>query len=395
MIRYILHVDLDAFFVSVEQLHNPSLRGRPVIVGGNPGSRGVVSAASYEARRFGVHSAMPLVQAQRLCPQAVFVPVHYARYVDASKRFMALLETISPALEPLGLDEAFLDLTTVAASIEDARSLAINLKRRVHEELGLTCSVGVAPCKIVAKVASDHDKPDGLVVVTPGEEAAFLEPLEVKKLPGVGARTADCLGDLGIRTVGQLANVPKDVLRRKLGRYGDLLVLHAQGIDHSRVEPRGEPKSVSRETTFQIDTRDAGVLHAALRVMGEEVAQDLRTHRRRAGTVTLKLRFEDFQTVTRQTSLSKRSADAAALFFAARELLQDLISTDERCIRLIGIRASRLAGQEQQLDMFSRDSSKLQNLEVAISELHERYGPDSIRTLRHRQRNGEQFPRRT
>ncbi len=392
MIHYIFHVDLDAFFVSVEQLHNPSLRGRPIIVGGHPGTRGVVSAASYEARRFGVHSAMPLVQAQRLCPQALFVPVHYSRYVEASRQFMALLETLSPLIEPLGLDEAFLDVTNVIANTEEARSLAVTLKRRVRDELGLSCSVGVASCKIVAKVASDHDKPDGLVVVPSGEESSFLGQFDVRKLPGVGKRTAECLSELGVRTIGQLAILPDGALHRNLGRYGDVLLLHARGIDNSRVEPRGEPKSVSRETTFQVDSRELTVLHSALRVMSEELAQDLRARRRRAGTVTLKLRYEDFQTITRQTTLKRHSGDATEFFHAASDLLRKLIMSDGRRIRLIGIRASRLCGPEHQLNMFSRDATKLQNLEQTISQLHDRYGPDSIRTLRDRKGKPDSFP---
>lgn len=380
--RQIFHVDLDAFFVSVEQLHDPSLRGRPVIVGGQPESRGVVSAASYEARRYGVHSAMPLSQARRLCPQAVFVPVHYGRYVDASRQFMALLETVSPVLEPLGLDEAFLEVTSIVADDGESRSLAALLKKRVAEELGLCCSVGVAACKVVAKVASDFDKPDGLAVVPAGEEAAFLAPLHVLKLPGVGKKTAECLADLGVQTIGQLAALPDSTVRQRFGRYGDVLLQHARGIDISRVEPRGEPRSMSRETTFQVDTRDLTTLHSALRAMSDELEQELRTHKRRAGTVTLKLRFQDFQTVTRQTTLKSHSSDASEFFHAARDLLQSLIDSDERLIRLIGVRASRLSGPEHQLDMFATDAAKLQKLERAITEIHNRYGPDAIRPLR-------------
>lgn len=382
VIRHIFHVDLDAFFVSVEQIHDPSLRGRPVIVGGHPGSRGVVSAASYEARQYGVHSAMPLVQAQRLCPQAVFVPVHYGRYVDASRQFMALLETISPVLEPLGLDEAFLEVTSIVADSGETRSLAAMLKRRVTEELGLCCSVGVASCKTVAKVASDFDKPDGLVVVPVGEEAAFLAPLHVRTLPGVGKKTEECLGELGVQTIGQLAALPDNIVRRKLGRFGVVLLQHARGIDISRVEPRGEPRSMSRETTFQVDTRDLTTLHSALRTMSEELEHEFRTHRKRAGTVTLKLRFEDFQTITRQMTLKSHSCHASGFFHAAKDLLQDLIGSDERRIRLIGVRASRLTGPEHQLDMFASDAARLQHLERAITEIHDRYGPDAIRPLR-------------
>jgi len=198
--RCIFHADLDAFFVSVEQLHDPSLKGKPVIVGGDPGTRGVVAASSYEARSYGVHSAMPLVQARRLCPHAIFVPVHFERYVEASQQFMGLLEAMAPTVEPLGLDEAFLDVSELASDFDAAASHAAKLKHLVHTELGLTASVGIATCKVVAKVASDYDKPDGLVLVRPGEEAAFLSELAVGKLPGVGKKTGETLRALAGET---------------------------------------------------------------------------------------------------------------------------------------------------------------------------------------------------
>ena len=381
MAKCIFHVDLDAFFVSVEQLHDPSLNGRAVIVGGHPDSRGVVSAASYEARRYGVHSAMPLAHAKRLCPQAVFVPVNFPRYIDASRRFMALLGTMTSLIEPLGLDEAFLDMSESVQEFDGAHRHAVELKRRVQEELGLIASVGVASCKIVAKVASDFDKPDGLVLVRPGDEASFLAPLDVLKLPGVGKKTADSLIEIGVQTIGQLAALPSEVLLRRFGRYGDLLLSHARGVDDSPVEPRGEPKSVSRETTFQQDTRDIAQLHATLRSMCDEVAQDLRGNHKRAKTVTLKLRYEDFQTVTRQSTLTAETIDAAVLFDAATPMLQALMAGERRRIRLIGVRASHLSGPERQLDMFSQDTVKMQNLERAITQLQSRYGPNSIQTL--------------
>jgi DNA polymerase-4 len=393
--RCILHVDLDAFFVSVEQLHDPSLKGRPVIVGGHPDSRGVVSAASYEARRFGVHSAMPLAHAKRLCPQAVFIPVNFPRYIDASRRFMDLLGTVASIIEPLGLDEAFLDMSESVRELDGALWHAVELKRRVREELGLIASVGVASCKIVAKVASEFDKPDGLVLVRPGDEAAFLAPLDVLKLPGVGQKTADSLIEIGVQTIGQLAALPDEVLLRRFGRYGDLLLSHARGIDDSPVEPRGEPKSVSRETTFPQDTRDIAHLHATLRSMCDEVARDLRGTRKRAKTVTLKLRYEDFQTVTRQSTLTTETIDAGDLFDAATSMLRVLMTGERRCIRLIGVRASRLSGPERQLGMFSQDAVKMQNLERAITQLHDRYGPKSIQTLGEKARRRGFPPRLT
>lgn len=392
MARCIFHVDLDAFFVSVEQLHEPSLLGKPVIVGGNPESRGVVSAASYEARRYGVHSAMPLAQAKRLCPHAVFISVHFPRYVDASRRFMALLGTMASLIEPMGLDEAFLDVSDVVQDFDGARQYAMDLKRRVREELGLVASVGVAPCKIVAKVASDAEKPDGLVVVRPGSEAAFLAPLNVQKLPGVGKKTAESLTAIGVETIGQLAALPEEALLRRFGRYGDVLRSHAGGVDNSPVEPRGEPQSMSRETTFEADTRDMAFLHSTLRSMCEEVAQDLRRHHKRARTVTLKLRYEDFHTVTRQTSLPAETVEAETIFNAAAPSLQTLTTHENRRVRLIGVRASRLSGPERQLDMFDREAARMRNVEQAITLLRDRYGPDSIQSLREKRRKPPNGP---
>ncbi|MFW6103069.1 MAG: DNA polymerase IV [Chloroflexota bacterium] len=377
--RCIFHVDLDAFFVSVEQLYEPGLKGKPVIVGGERGSRGVVSAASYEARRFGVHSAMPLVTAQRLCPSAIFVPVHFERYSRASRQFMDLLLTISNTIEPGGIDEAFVDVSDVTEDFDDAEDLARNLKQRVRDELELVASVGAAPCKTVAKVASDHDKPDGLVVIRPGEEAAFLAPLDIRVMPGVGPRTTTALHDIGIETLGQLANTQDSLLNSKLGRYGSVLKRHAQGIDTSRVEPRGEPKSMSRETTFSTDTRDLAFLEETLYSMCRQVSNDLRSHQKQASTVTLKLRYEDFTTFTRQQSLRMETSEADELHGAATHLLRQLLSGEDRRVRLIGVRASRLSGPDRQLDMFAPETGRIQALDKAIAHIRRRYGENAIR----------------
>jgi DNA polymerase-4 len=396
VIRCIFHADLDAFFVSVEQLHDPSLKGKPVIVGGDPGTRGVVAASSYEARSYGVHSAMPLVQARRLCPHAIFVPVHFERYVEASQQFMGLLETMAPTVEPLGLDEAFLDVSQLASDFDAAASFAAKLKHRVHTELGLTASVGIATCKVVAKVASDYDKPDGLVLVRPGDEAAFLSELAVGKLPGVGKKTGETLRTLGVETIGQLAALPQDVAVRKLGRHGHLLRRYAQGIDISTVEPRGESRTMSRETTFQTDTRDISLLQGTLRSMCEHLSHDLRSHKKQAATVTLKLRYEDFQTVTRQSTLKESSSADRVLYDAATRLLGQLLAGSGRRVRLVGVRVSRLSGPQRQLDMFAPDSARVQNLERAVTLIRRRFGNDAIRTGRDgRDCSGAGYPRRT
>jgi len=377
----IFHVDLDAFFVSVEQLYEPSLKGKAVIVGGHPDSRGVVSAASYEARRFGVRSAMPLSQARRLCPQAVFLPVNFPRYVDASRRFMKLLARAGSTVEALGLDEAYMDMTALVQDSDGAYEQAVELKQRIRSEIGLVASIGVATCKVVAKVASDFDKPDGLVLVRPGDEAAFLAPLEIRKLPGVGKRTEASLLEIGVQTIGQLASLPPEVVQRRLGSFGEALLRHARGIDDSAVEPRGEPKSMSREVTFSRDTRDVSALESTLQTMCVELSHDLRHHQKRARTVTIKLRYEDFKTVTRQVSLPVETAETGDLFAAAVAMLHGQLTGERRCIRLIGVRATRLSGPERQLDMFAQDSVRIWNLERAVAEIRARYGTEAIQTL--------------
>ncbi len=286
-------------------------------------------------------------------------------------------------------------MSDVARDFEDARSYAVELKRRVREELGLVVSVGVAPCKIVAKVASDAEKPDGLVLVRPGEEAGFLAPLDVRKLPGVGKKTAESLTEIGVQTLGQLAAMPQTVLHARFGRYGEMLLRHAQGIDNEPVEPRGEPRTMSRETTFQVDTRDLTVLNSTLRGMCEELAQDLRGHGKRTRTITLKLRYEDFHTVTRQSSLATEVSEAGALFDIAVRLLHELAAGERQRVRLIGVRASNLSGPERQLGLFDQEAARMQNVERAIAQVRGRFGPDSIQTLREKRRKPPNVPRTT
>ena len=269
--RTIMHVDLDAFFVSVEQASNPELRGKPVVVGGKPGSRGVVATASYEARAFGLHSAMPLSTAVRLCPQAIFIEGNYNHYADVSKKFMAILADFSPFLEPMGLDEAYMDVTGFESLHGSIHQMALKIKQRVKDELGIVASIGIASCKVVAKVASDESKPDGLIEVPPGDEAAFLAPLAIRKLPGVGKKTEQVLMGLGIRTIGQLARMPPNALKSRFGVFGEMLRRHANGMDNSPVTPPGEAKSISRETTFEEDTHDIDFLSATLRYQAEKV----------------------------------------------------------------------------------------------------------------------------
>ncbi len=255
MIRGFFHVDLDAFFVSVEQALNPSLRGKPVIVGGQPDRRGVVASASYEARAFGIHSAMPLTRAYRLCPQAIFLQGNFSRYREASDQFMAILADFSPCIEPGGLDEAYLDITGCDI-FGSPHQIALSMKGRIKNELCLVASIGIASSKVVAKIASDLSKPDGLIEVPPGQEKEFLAPLPIKKLPGVGPKTEQALKTYGITSIGQLAKLTPESAKRILGDSGMYLYRHANGIDNRKIEPSGEAKSISRETTLAQDTLD-------------------------------------------------------------------------------------------------------------------------------------------
>jgi len=314
MTRRIMHVDLDAFFVSVEQVDNPELKGKPVVVGGRPDRRGVVAAASYQARAFGLHSGMPLITASRLCPQATFIEGNFTKYRRASERFMVILADFSPYLEPIGLDEAYLDVTGFESLHGSVRQMARTIKQRVQDELGLCVSIGIAGCKVVAKVASDLSKPDGLIEVCAGDERSFLAPLPIAKLPGIGTKTERALKSLGITTIGKVSTTPLSVLKSYFGASGEMLHRFSNGIDDSRVAPPGEAKSISRETTFGQDISDRPRLEATLRYLSERVSNTLRQQGKQARSVTLKLRYSDFTTITRRCTLSQASDADQTIF---------------------------------------------------------------------------------
>jgi len=377
MIRGILHIDLDAFFVSVEQAHNPELRGKPVIVGGQPGHRGVVAAASYEARAFGVHSAMPLAKAHRLCPNAIFLRGNFSRYRTASERFMSILADFSPCLEPAGLDEAYLDITGCDI-FGSPRQIAQKTKERVKKELSLIASIGIAGCKVVAKIASDLSKPDGLIEVVPGKEQDFLSPLSIEKLPGVGPRTGQRLKELGITTIGKLAQMPPASAKSLLGESGMVLYRHAHGIDNRKVGARGEAKSISRETTFSQDTPDRRVLHATLRYLSEHVGADLRRQNAQAKTISLKLRYQNFDTINR--SLTSGATDSDDVIYSTAASLLDKSSDKQKLVRLIGVEVSNLVSDARQLDMFNQKALRQEKLDKAVDNIRRKYGFDSIQT---------------
>ncbi len=361
---------MDAFYASVEQRDRPELRGRPVIVGADPKGRGVVSAASYEARRFGVHSAMPIRQAARLCRQATFLPVDMDKYARVSGQIMAILSEYSPLLEPVSVDEAFLDVTGTERLLGSPLEVARAIKARLRREVDLTASAGVSPNKFLAKLASDLGKPDGLVEVKPGDEALFLQDLPVERLWGVGRITAAALRSMGIETIGQLARVPVRVLERRFGKVGAELHRLARGMDDRPVEPFAPPKSMGAEETFSSDHRDLERLEVTLRDQAERVARELREGGYLGKTVTLKLRFRDFRTVTRRLT-GEATQDGLEIYRRARGLLERIRLVQP--VRLIGLSVSGLTGSDSgQLSLFS--DARRQRLARAVDALARRFG---------------------
>ncbi len=372
--RRILHVDLDAFFASVEQVRKPELKGRPVIVGGDPHGRGVVACASYEARKYGIHAAMPLTKASRLCPQAVFLRGGFARYREASSQFMAILADFSPLLEPLGIDEAYLDLTGFESLYGPSREPARKIKRRITDEIGITASIGIGSSKLIAKIASDLQKPDGMVEVASGREREFLAPLPVGRLPCVGQKTGQALQRMGCRTVGDLSALAESMLKARFGSTGELLYRYARGIDDRQVTPPQAAKSISRETTFDRDTLDVDFLRAALRYLSERVGADLRRSGKRARCVTLKLRYSDFDTITRSCTLKESINSDKAIFDAVAGLLDRALVQRRQLVRLIGIGVSGLGRDERQLSLLDPAAGREEALDRAIDRLRQKYG---------------------
>jgi DNA polymerase-4 len=380
--RTILHVDLDAFFAAVEQRDRPELRGKPVIVGGGgPDRRGVVSAASYEARRYGVHSAMPLRTAGRLCPDGIFLPVNGARYQRVSREVMAILRRFTPLVEPISIDEAFLDVTGSQALFGDGETIARRIKQAVRDEVDLTISIGVATTKLVAKIASDLQKPDGLVVVPPGDEAAFLAPLSISRLWGVGARTATALRDYGVTTIGDLAAMPPEALSRRFGKHGVDLADRARGIDADHVSDPTDAKSIGHEHTFDVDTSDREVIERTLLGMAEGVASRLRSSGVKASTVAVKIRDSRFHTITRQRTLPEPTDLTEPIWRTALELARPEVRGIR--VRLLGVTASNL-GSPDQLALFAREgeSGRRRRVVEAADEIRRRFGERAVTRAR-------------
>ena len=339
--RYIALLDLDAFYASVEVLEDPSLAGKPLLIGGNPQSRGVVAAASYEARRYGCHSAMPTSRAVRLCPEAVILPPRFHLYREYSERVMDILHRESGIIQQMSIDEAYVDLTPVSGDMQEAVSRARRMQGRIRVDLGLPCSVGVASNKMVAKVACETGKPGGFVIVEPGTESAFLEDLDVRSLPGIGPRSTERLKSHGYHTLGQIAATPPEALVAVLGPWGAALKRRAQGEDPSPVDAERETKSVSAEETFGEDVSVRETLVEELKRMAERIAQSLEKHGLVGRTVTLKLRLTDFTTLTRSTSRDNATAHGDAILADALRLLDANWEPGTR-VRLIGVGVSNL-----------------------------------------------------
>jgi DNA polymerase IV len=385
--RTILHVDMDAFFVSVELLRHPELRGRPVVVGGT-GSRGVVAAASYEARAYGVFSAMPSAQARKLCPEAVFLPGDHGHYGEVSGRVMDIFRSVTPLVEPISLDEAFLDVTGARRLLGDGATIGRELRRRVEEQEGLTCSVGVAATKMVAKLASEAAKPratpagpepgEGVRVVAPGEEDDFLRPLPARSLWGVGPATLAKLERLGVRTVGDIADLPEPALVGALGQAnGRHLSLLARGIDPRPVEPDQKVKSIGHEETFARDHHDATALGREAVRMADAVAWRLRRVGMAARTVSIKVRFGDFRTITRSTTLPTPVDEGPIVAQHALALLAGVDPAPG--VRLLGVTVSGLLeGAGRQLSFDDAAGPSWQDASGAVDAIRERFGTGAI-----------------
>jgi DNA polymerase IV len=376
--RAILHLDMDAFYAAVEQRDRPELRGRPVVVGADPRGgrgRGVVSTASYEARRFGVGSAMPISVAFKLCPDGVYLPVDMEKYLGVSKQVMTILRGVTDIVEPLSIDEAFLDVTASRRALGSGESIARRLKRGILEATGLTASVGVATCKLIAKIASDLDKPDGLVVVPPGTEAAFLAPLAIRRLWGVGPKTEESLARLGVRTIGDLAALAPEVLVRRIGSHGEDLLRLAQGLDDRPVETQSEAKSVGQEHTYDEDTADMARLRRTLLDLADGVGGRLRSGALRGRTVTLKYRDETFHTVTRAETLDAATDSGARLFEVAWRLMAGVHRG--RKVRLLGLYASGF-GEGAQLDLFTKEPVAGEEADRLRDRVAERFGAGAL-----------------
>lgn len=381
MFHKIIHLDLDAFFCAVEELRDPTLRGKPFAVGGRPEERGVVASCSYPARQRGVHSALPMSQAVRLCPNLLMVPARHKAYGEMSQRVMACLRQWTPLVEQLSIDEAFLDVSELP---EDGETLAQRLQATINQTLKVPCSLGVASNKLVAKIANTVGKaaakggapPNAITVAPAGQEAEFLAPLPCTELWGVGPKTAERLAALGLHTIGDLARWPEADLVRRFGKNGHDLAQHARGIDHRPVVMQRETKSISQETTFVRDVYDGGELRRTLQGQAEGVSRALKRKRLTGTTIKVKLRWADFTTVTRQTTLTQATDDAGQIFSAANQLFAKIWQGQP--VRLLGVGVTGLGAELRQLNLWDKPNEKEEQLQKAIQALQARFGDKAI-----------------
>jgi DNA polymerase IV len=376
--RTILHVDMDAFYASIEQRDHPEFRGKPVIIGSAPNERGVVSTCSYEARKFGVHSAMPSRTAGKLCPEGIFVPPNMEKYRKESKSIMTILRDFTPIMECISVDEAFLDITQVRTLLGNGMEIGRKIKDRLLKEHGLTASVGVAANKFLAKLASDLEKPNGLTFIGEENKISVLAPLSVSKLWGVGKVTQSKLERHGLKTIGDIQRAGLETLRSVLGRYAEDLYPLALGMDSREVEPISEAKSIGSEHTFDVDTSDDTTLRKTLLHQAEKIASELRHEKFAAKTIALKLRYSDFSTITRQTTLKEPTQSETVIYDHSLSLMESERFASEK-IRLIGISVSHFAPPLLQLDLFDVSVEKKQRLAAAVDTIRAQHGFDSIK----------------
>ncbi|MBN1350104.1 DNA polymerase IV [candidate division KSB1 bacterium] len=392
--RIIIHLDMDAFFAAVEQLDFPQYRGKPVIVGADPREgqgRGVVSTASYEARKFGIHSAMPISRAYRLCPNGIYVRPRGKRYSELSRQIMQILYDFSPGIEQVSIDEAFLDVTGCLKLLGDAPTIARNIKQRIRQETGLTASVGIASNKFIAKIASDLEKPNGLVIVEPGTEKAFLKDLPISKMWGIGKKTEPHIRKMGISTIGQLAEYDVKLLVKKLGKAGMHYWRLANGIDHRPVSAFGPAKSMSEERTFEYDIDDVDILKRKLFEIAEDLGCALRRKHIKGKTITLKIRLEDFSTFTRSHSTVDYTDSSSLIYSTGLSLFENFDRMGMK-VRLIGIGMSNLSHPEaEQIGLFEEDDSTSKKLDHVIDMIQEKFGHKAITkaTILRNKRNGK------
>jgi DNA polymerase IV len=382
--RSILHVDMDAFYASVEQLDHPEYKNKPVIVGADPKEgkgRGVVAACSYEARKFGVRSALPITRAWKLCPGGIYVRPRMERYVEVSRQVMGVFRRYTDLVEPLSIDEAFLDITGSVKLLGPAEHIAASIKKDIRTSTGLNASVGLAPNKFLAKIASDLKKPDAFVVVTEGQVEDFLRDLPISRLWGVGPKTEQRLREMGFKTIGDVAAVPRERLVLSLGSLGEHLFHLSHGNDDRPVEPNWEPKSIGSETTFDEDTGDRELLSRTILELSDHVAERLRKEGYRARKVTLKLRYSDFETHTKQQAQKKMIATGEEIAKVARVLFASFPM--KKKIRLIGVSAGDLHrdgdGEPKQLGLFGETPQGNEKLSHTVDEIKQKFGADAVR----------------